>query len=176
MAGLAGATFLAAWASDENDRRLDVVLSTPVSRARWAIKSGLGVMAGIGVFVVVLALFVIAAVASQGGDIVAPVAGSAILGVAAAGFAGIGFAVGGLVRSSLAAPVAAAVVIATFVLDTLGSALDLPDAVLDLSIYKHLGQPMAGTYDVVGIVVAAILAIGGLLVGAWGLHRRDVGR
>ena len=55
MAGLAGATFLAAWASDENDRRLDVVLSTPVSRARWAIKSGLGVMAGIGVFVVVLA-------------------------------------------------------------------------------------------------------------------------
>lgn len=176
MAGLAGATFLAAWASDENDRRLDVVLSTPVSRARWAIKSGLGVMAGIGVFVVVLALFVIAAVASQGGDIVAPVAGSAILGLAAAGFAGIGFAVGGLVRASLAAPVAAAVVIATFVLDTLGSALDLPDVILDLSVYKHLGQPMAGTYDVVGIVVAAILAIGGLLVGAWGLHRRDVGR
>jgi ABC-2 type transport system permease protein len=76
----------------------------------------------------------------------------------------------------LAAPVAGAVVIATFVLDTLGAALDLPDAVLDLSIYKHLGQPMAGTYDVVGIVIAAILAIGGLLVGAWGLQRRDVGR
>ena len=61
-------------------------------------------------------------------------------------------------------------------LDTLGSALDLPDAILDLSLYKHLGQPMAGTYDAVGIVVAAILAIGGLLVGAWGLQRRDVGR
>lgn len=176
MAGLAGATFLAAWASDENERRLDVVLSTPVLRVGWAIRSGLGVMAGIGLFVLVLAIFVIVAVASQGGDIVAPVAGSAILGLAAAGFAGIGFAVGGLVRSSLAAPVAAAAVIATFVLDTLGAALDLPDAVLDLSIYKHLGQPMAGTYDVVGIVVAAILAIGGLLVGAWGLQRRDVGR
>lgn len=176
MAGLAGATFLATWASDEGERRLDLVLSTPVSRVRWAIRSGLGVMAGIGVFVLVLALFVIAAVASQGGDMTAPVAGSAILGLAAAGFAGIGFAVGGLVRSSLAAPVAAAVVIATFVLDTLGAALDLPDAVLDLSIYKHLGQPMAGTYDIVGIAVAAILAIGGLLVGAWGLQRRDVGR
>lgn len=176
MAGLAGATFLAAWASDENERRLDLVLSTPISRARWALQSGAAVLTGIGVMVVVLGLFVVAAVAPQGGDLTAPVAGSAILGLAAAGYAGIGFAAGGLVRSSLAAPVAAAVVIATFVLDTLGSALDLPDAILDLSLYRHLGQPMAGTYDVVGIVVAAILAIGGLLVGAWGLQRRDVGR
>ncbi len=176
MAGLAGATFLAAWASDEGERRLDLVLSTPVSRAGWALRSGLGVMAGIGVFVIVLGAFVIAAVASQGGDIGAPVAGAAILGLAAAGFAGIGFAAGGLVRSSLAAPVAAAAVIGTFVLDTLGAALDLPDVILDLSIYKHLGQPMAGTYDIVGIAVAAILAIGGLLVGAWGMQRRDVGR
>jgi ABC-2 type transport system permease protein len=176
MAGLAGASFLAAWAGDEGERRLDLVLSTPMSRVRWALRSGLSVMAGIGIFVSVLAGFVIAAVGSQGGDITTPVAGSAILGIAAAGFAGIGFAVGGLVRSSLAAPVAAAVVIATFVLDTLGAALDLPDVVLDLSIYKHLGQPMAGTYDVAGIVAAAILAIGGLLVGAWGLQRRDVGR
>ncbi len=176
MAGLAGATFLAAWASDENERRLDLVLSTPVSRIRWALRSGLSVMAAIGVFVIVLGLFVTAAVAPQGGDITAPVAGSAILGLAAAGFTGIGFAAGGLIRSSLAAPVAAAAVIATFVLDTLGTALDLPDVILDLSIYKHLGQPMAGTYDVVGLVVAAALAIGGLLVGAWGMQRRDVGR
>jgi ABC-2 type transport system permease protein len=176
MGGLAGATFLAAWASDENQRRLDLVLSTPISRARWALRSGLSVMAAIGVFVIVLGIFVTAAVAPQGGDISAPVVGSAILGLAAAGFAGVGFAAGGLVRSSLAAPVAATVVIATFVLDTLGTALDLPDAILDLSIYKHLGQPMAGTYDAVGIAVAAILAIGGLLIGAWGLQRRDVGR
>jgi ABC-2 type transport system permease protein len=176
MAGLAGATFLAAWAGDENERRLDLVLSTPISRARWALRSGLSVIAAIGVFVIVLGIFVTAAVAPQGGDISAPVAGSAILGLAAAGFAGVGFAAGGLVRSSLAAPVAATVVIATFVLDTLGTALDLPDAILDLSIFKHLGQPMAGTYDFVGIAVAAILAIGGLLIGAWGLQRRDVGR
>ncbi len=176
MAGLAGATFLAAWASDENERRLDLVLSTPVSRAGWALRSGLAVIAGIGIMVMVLGLFVIAAVGSQGGDITAPVAGSAILGLAAAAFTGVGFAAGGLFRSSLAAPVAATVVIATFVLDTLGSALDLPDAILDLSLYRHLGQPMVGTYDVVGIVVALVLAIGGLLVGAWGLQRRDVGR
>ncbi len=41
--GLSGATFLAGWASDEGRRRLEVVLSTPRSRAAWAMRSGLGV-------------------------------------------------------------------------------------------------------------------------------------
>ena len=92
------------------------------------------------------------------------------------GLCGIGLAVGGLVRSSLAAPVAALAVLATFVLDILGPALKLPDAILQLSIYEHLGKPLAGSYDPVGIVIAAVLAVGGLLVGAWGLQRRDIGR
>ncbi len=106
----------------------------------------------------------------------APLLGIGVLGLATAAFAGVGLAVGGLVRASLAAPVAGALVIATFLLDTLGEALDLPDAVLDLSLYRHLGQPMAGAFDPVGIVAATILAVGGLLVGAWGLRRRDLDR
>ena len=85
-------------------------------------------------------------------------------------------AAGGLVRSSLAAPVAAFAVLATFVIDILGPALKLPDPILQLSIYQHLGKPLAGSYDPVGIAIAAVLAVGGLAVGAWGLHRRDVGR
>jgi hypothetical protein len=35
---------------------------------------------------------------------------------------------------------------------------------------------MAGTYDWVGIAVGGLLAVGGVLLGAWGLQRRDVGR
>jgi len=175
LGGLAGATFLAGWASDEGRNRLDLVLSTTVSRVGWGLRSGLGVMASIGLFVVALGAFVAVAVATQGGNVADPVLGAGILGLAAAAFTGIGFAAGGLVRASLAAPVAAFVVIATFLIDTLGAALDLPDAVLQLSLYAHLGQPMAGIYDAVGIVIAAVLAVGGLVVGAWGLRRRDVG-
>jgi polyether ionophore transport system permease protein len=175
MMGLAAAGFLAGWSADEGDRRLDLVLTTPVSRAGWFIRSGAGVYAAIAVASGLLGLMVAIAVATQGGDIGGPVAGAAIVGLAAAGFAGLGLAAGGLIRSSLAAPVAAGAVIVTFLLDTLGSALDLPDPVLQLSIYAHLGQPMAGTYDAIGVVVAAGLAVGGLLVGAWGLHHRDVG-
>ena len=174
--GLAGASFLAGWSSDEGRRRLDLVLAAPLSRTRWAIESGLGVIAAIGVMSVVLAIFVGVGIASQASDVVDPVLGVGVLGLATAAFAGVGLAVGGLVRASLAAPVAAGLVIATFLLDTLGEALDLPDVVLDLSLYRHLGQPMAGAYDPVGIVVAAVLAFGGLIVGAWGLQRRDLDR
>jgi ABC-2 type transport system permease protein len=175
MVGLAGVTFLAGWASDEARRRLDVVLTTPLSRMSWLIRSGLGVYAAIGVTAGLLGLVVAIAVAAQGGDVSGPVLGAVILGLASAGFAGIGFAVGGLVRSSWAAPAAAIAIVATFVLDTLGEALDLPDVIMELSLYGHLGQPMAGSYDPVGIAVAAVLAVGGLLLGAWGLQRRDVG-
>ena len=57
-----------------------------------------------------------------------------------------------------------------------GAALKLPDAILELSLYKHLGQPMAGIFDPVGLVVAAVMAVGGLAVCTWGLTRRDIGR
>ena len=174
--GLSGASFLAGWASDEGRRRLEVVLSTPRSRASWAMRSGLGVMGAIGVVTLVIALIIGIAVVTQGGDVVDPVVGIGILGLAAAAFTGVGLAVGGLVRSSLAAGVTGVLIVATLLLDTLGAALKLPQWILDLSLYKHLGQPMAGSFDPVGLVVAAIITVGGLVVCTWGLTRRDVGR
>ena len=174
--GLSGATFLAGWASDEGRRRLEVVLSTPRSRASYAMRSGLGVMGAIGVVTLVIAMLIGLAVVTQGGDVVDPVIGIGILGLAAAAFAGVGLAVGGLVRSSLAAGVTGVLIVATLLLDTLGAALKLPQWALDLSLYKHLGQPMAGIYDPVGLVAATVMAVGGLLVLTWGLTRRDIGR
>jgi putative exporter of polyketide antibiotics len=174
--GLAGASFLAAWASDEGRRRLEVVLSTPRSRASWALRSGAGVVAAIAIVATIVAAMIGIAVASQNGDLGAPIGGIAVLGLASAGYAGVGLAVGGLVRSSLAAVVTAFLVIATFVIDTLGAALKLPDPIIQLSLYKHLGQPMAGIFDPVGIAVAAAMVIVGVAVCAFGLTRRDIGR
>jgi ABC-2 type transport system permease protein len=176
IVGLASASFVGAWSSDETGGRLAVVMSAPISRVRWMLSSGSAVMAAIGVMTLVLGVILAAAIATQGGDLVGPLGGVAVLGLASAGFAGVGFAAAGLVRASLAAPVVALLVIATFLLDTLGAALDLPDEVLQLSLYRHVGQPMAGIFDPVGVVVAAVLATGGLILGAWGLQRRDLDR
>ncbi len=156
--GLAGASFAGAWSSDETGGRLAVVL------------------AALALTGVVLGAIVAVAVATQGGEIVEPLAGVAVLTLAVGAFTSVGMAVGGLVRASLAAPVAGLLVIATFLLDTLGAALDLPDAILDLSLYRHLGQPMAGEFEVTGLVIATMLILGGLAIGAWGLQRRDLDR
>ena len=174
--GLAGASFLAGWATDEGRRRLEVVLSHPRSRASWAFLSALGVLAAIALMCAVVAVFIAAGVASQGGDVWPPVVGIAVLALAAAAFAGVGLAAGGLIRTSLAVGVTGSLVIATLLLDTLGAALKLPDWVLDLSLYRHLGQPMAGVVEPFGVAVAAVMAIGGLILCTLGLRRRDIGR
>jgi ABC-2 type transport system permease protein len=176
MTALGAATLVSGWSSDETGGRLAVVMSAPISRVRWMLQSGLGVMAAIAIMTFALTALVAVAVLSQGGDTATPIGGSLILGLAAAAFAGVGLAVGGLVRASLAAPAAAFMAIATFVLDLLGPALKLPDPILELSLFKHMGQPMAGVYDPVGIVAATVLAVGGLALGAWGLQRRDLDR
>jgi ABC-2 type transport system permease protein len=174
--GLAGASFLAGWASDEGRRRLEVVLSTPRSRPSWALRSALGVLAAVGVVAVIVAAGIGISAAAVAGDVVAPVEGIGVLGLAAAAFTSIGLAAGGLVRTSLAAGVTGFLVIATFLIDTLGAALKLPEWVLDLSLYKHMGQPMAGAFDPVGLVVATVMVVGGVAVCVFGFTRRDIGR
>jgi putative exporter of polyketide antibiotics len=70
----------------------------------------------------------------------------------------------------------AALTVGFYLLDFLGAALDLPEEILWFSLSRHLGQPLIGEWDVPGMVACAALAIGGMLVGAWGLSRRDVAR
>ena len=103
-----------------------------------------------------------------------PMLGSAALGLYAVAIVGIGFAVGGLWRTSLAAEIAALVVVATYLIDLLAPALKLPDWVHQLALTAHLGQPMIGAWDPVGIGLCLVIAIGGILLGAWGMARRDL--
>ncbi|MET0489612.1 MAG: ABC transporter permease subunit [Acidimicrobiales bacterium] len=176
LIGLAGAAILAGWSSDETEGRLDTVLSAPISRAGWFVRTGLGVYLAIAVATAVVAILLAVSVLAVGGAIGDVIAGTAILGLAAAAFTGIGLAAGGLRRLSVAAPVTAVVVLATFLLDLIGTALHFPDAIVELSLTTHLGQPLVGTYDPVGIVAAVALAVAGLAIGAWGFQRRDIDR
>ena len=176
--GLAGATFLAGWASDEGQAPArSRPLDPAIARLRGRSAAGSGSWRAIGVVTLVIALLIGIAVVDPGrrrGRRRSPASASS--GLAAAAFAGVGLAVGGLVRSSLAAGVTGVLIIATLLIDTLGAALKLPEWVLDLSIYKHLGQPMAGIFDPVGIVVATVMVVGGLALCAVGFTRRDIGR
>jgi ABC-2 type transport system permease protein len=174
VAGLGASTLVAGWASDENDRRLELLLASPLGRARWAISGGLGVLGGIAVMTAVAMAGIALGVASAGTDVLTPTAGALVIGLYAAAVAGIGFAVGGFVRNTVAGEVVAVVVIATFLVDFLAPLLNLPDWVHQLALTSHLGEPMVGIWDPVGMAFCAVVAVAGLLLGAVGMQRRDI--
>ena len=174
LVGFAAATLISGWASDETSGRLEMLLATPMQRARWAMSSGLGVYAAIVALTVLLAVGIGVGAGSSGGDATTPMLGTIVLGLYAAALAGVGLAIGGLVRAGIAAEAVAALVIAMFLLDLVAPALRLPDWVNQLALTAHLGQPMIGAWDWVGIAACVVLAVGGLLLCGWGMSRRDV--
>jgi putative exporter of polyketide antibiotics len=177
LAGFATATLVRGWASDELEGRLEMLLSTPMSRAAWALRGGLGLYAAIALFtLVVMAGIGIGSLSAGGGDVATPIVGTLVLGLYALALAGIGIAFGGLVTTSFAGEIVALLVILTFVLDTLAPALQWPDWIQQLALTAHLGRPMVGIWDWAGMALLAAIAVGGLLLGTWGIVRRDVQR
>ncbi|MES2209142.1 MAG: hypothetical protein V4515_03030 [Chloroflexota bacterium] len=176
MVGLAASVFVAGWASDEGDRRLEVILAAPLGRIGWAVRSGLAVFGAIGITTVIMAAGVAAGAAIQGSDPVEPAIGILVLGLYGMALGGVGLAVGGLIRPSLAAPVTLVLGLGWYLLDILGAILKLPDFVVDLALNRHLGQPIIGVFDVAGLLASAVLAFGGLAIAAIGIQRRDLGR
>ena len=175
-AGLAAATFVSKWASDETDGRLEEVLAAPMSRARWVIAGGIAAILAVVVMTVVLALGIGLGAAGGGATAGDAMLGSVSLGVFAIAIVGIGVAVGGLWRTSLAAEIAALFVVATYLVDLLAPGFKLPDWFHQLALTAHMGQPMIGHWDPVGIVACVVIAVGGIALGAWGMTRRDVAR
>ena len=174
LAGFAAVNLVAGWASDESSGRFEMLLTAPVARARWAFSTGLGLMAAVVILSALIALGVGIGSAAVGSDAATPMLGTVVLGLYAAAAAGVGLAVGGLVRSSVAAGTVAVLVTLTFLDDTFAPGLKLPDWVHQLALTSHLGQPMIGGWDWSGIVACLVLAVGGLILSAWGLSRRDV--
>jgi putative exporter of polyketide antibiotics len=152
-----------------------MLLTTPVGRSRWAIRSSIGVLLAILVMTLVVALGVGIGAVAAGSEALTPILGTLVLGSYAAALAGIGFAVGGF-RAGLAAEVVAVVVIAMYLIDLLAPAFGLPDWVHQLALTSHLGQPMVGAWDWAGMALCAVIALGGLLIGARAIDRRDVAR
>ena len=175
-AGLAAATFVSKWASDETDGRLEEVLATPLARARWVIAGGFAAIVAIVLMTAIVAVAIGLGASAGGATPGNALLGSASLGLYAIAIVGVGVAVGGLWRTSLAAEIAALAVVATYLIDLLAPPLKLPDWVHQLALTAHLGQPMIGQWDVPGVIACLVIAVGGILIGALGMTRRDIAR
>ena len=152
-AGFAGATFVSKWASDETDGRLEMVLATPISRARWVDRRRHR-----------------RDPRRRRGD--RAVRGrdrprrrirrpgrrpsrcsarprSACTRSRSSASVSRSAACGGR-RWPPRSP--SLVVVATYLIDLLAPPLHLPDWVHQLALTAHLGQPMIGEWDPVGVV------------------------
>jgi ABC-2 type transport system permease protein len=174
LAGLAAATLVSGWASDETSGRLEMVLATPLSRARWALSGAAGMLVNVAVLSAFIALGIALGVGTSGSDLATPVVGSLILGVYAVALIGIGMAVGGLLRTGWAAPGVVIFIVASWFVQLLGPILGLPDAVRDLALTSHFGQTMVGVWDAAGVVAALAIGIAGIAAGTWGFSHRDL--
>lgn len=174
LAGLAAATFVAGWASDETSGRLEMVLATPLSRLRWALAGGVGMVANVAVFLALTIVGIALGVASSDSEVTTPASGALILGVYALALIGIGMVVGGWLRTSWAAPFVVVFIVATWFLQLLGPLLGLPELVTDMAITSHFGQPMVGVWNLAGVVAALAIGVGGIVLGAVGFARRDL--
>ena len=146
-AGFAAATFVSKWASDEGDGRLEMVLASPLARARWVVAGGASALLAIVVMTILFAAGIGLGSAVGGLPSGDAILGCAALGLYAAAIVGIGVAVGGLWRTSIAAEMAALVVVATYLLDLVAPPLKLPDFLHQLALSAHFGKPMVGQWD-----------------------------
>ena len=173
-AGFAAATLISKWASDEDEGRLELVLSTPMARARWVIAGGVAALIAIVVTTVLFAAGVGIGAAIGGLSAGDALVGSASLGLYAAAILGVGFAVGGLWRTSLAAEMAALVVVVTYLLDLVAPALGLPDADPPARPDQPLRQAHDGRVGCGRHRGLRRHRRRRILLGAWGMHRRDI--
>ena len=174
LAGLAAASFVGGWASDETSGRLEMVLATPLSRVRWASAGGVGMLVNVAIFTALIAGGIGIGVSTTGSNVATPVIGSLVLGLYAAALVGIGHAVGGVLGTRFASTAVIVFVIVTWFVQLLGALLKLPDFVRQLALTSHLGQSMVGVWDLSGIVACVLLAVGGIAVGTLAFARRDL--
>ncbi|HLA16064.1 MAG TPA: ABC transporter permease subunit [Candidatus Limnocylindrales bacterium] len=174
LLGLGAAAIAHGWGADERDGRLEVILSAPISRVGLAVRSGVGTYLAVMTMAAVMAAPIAIGTIARGDDPGGPIVGFIVLGVYATALAGIGLAVGGLLSPRWPGIVVGLYVIGSFLLEVIGTPLKLPDTILDLSLARHLGRPMVGDYDEVGLALFAVLILGGLALCAVGFRRRDL--
>jgi ABC-2 type transport system permease protein len=174
VVGLAGAAIAHGWAADERDGRLEIILAAPIRRLAWALRSGAGALGAAFLVGLLVGLLMGAGAAIAGNEPVPVFTGGVVIGLYGSAIAGVGLAVGGLLRPAWAGPAAGGLVVGFYLLDLLGAILGVPDWLADLSLVRHLGQPIAGVLNWPGMALCIGLAVGGLVVAAAGMARRDL--
>jgi ABC-2 type transport system permease protein len=160
---------------EEASWRIEHLLVRPLSRSRWLLTRTLVAAAAVALAAALAGLVAWLATAAVGTPIgvadgllaavnVLPVAWLAL---------GIGVAVVGL-APRLTGPLTFGLVLGAYLLDFVGGMLELPEAVLDLSPFRHIAAVPAADMSAGPLVVMLVLTVALVAAGALRFRRRDL--
>jgi ABC-2 type transport system permease protein len=169
-------TQVARWSSDDNEGRLEMELSAPVTRT-WVVleRAAALVLRMAGVILITSLAFDLGAATAN----VTIEAGSLTVASLLLIPFGMSFAAIGAVLASQA-PRAAVAVLATYtfaayILTELGPLLKWPDWALKLSVFSLYGTPLTSGVDWTGLWIMSAITVVGFAVATLLMQRRDVG-
>lgn len=162
--------------AEESDGRAEPLLAAPVDRLRWAgshlVFALLGPTLGLAAFGAATGLAHGLNTGDLGRDLPRVLAAALVQLPAVWLFAGLAFALFGLLPRLAAG--AFAVLLASLLLGWLGGELQLSRWVLDLSVFNHIPQLPGGEVTVLPLAALTVTAAALILLGLYGLRRRDM--
>lgn len=162
-------------AGEERSGRTEAVLATAASRTRWFLAHAVQALL-LPVLLMVLCGLVITAAGRGAAEMpqLGVMIGAGLAAVPAAWVCvGVALALAG-VRARFA-PLAWGLLAVLFILGDLGTLLQFPTALVDLSPFAHLSQLPGGTFDVLPALVLVGIAAALTAYGVLAHSRRDIG-
>ena len=169
-------TQVARWSGDDNEGRLETVLSAPISRTRVVLERALALVLRTAILIAATSLAL--ALGTQTAQIQLDPASlaraSLVLVPFGVSFAAIGAVLAGRVPRATVA-VLTAFAFGSYLLTELGPLLRWPAWALRLSIFSLYGAPLSGGVDWTGLWIMSAVTLMGFAAGAVLMQRRDVG-
>src|SRR5207245_5340836 len=165
------------WSADDREGRLEMILSTPVSRSRVVIERAIALLIRMAVIIAVSSatLYLGAAVANIHFE-AGPLTVASLLLIPF----GLSFVAIGAVLASRAPRITVAVLVTftflSYLITQLGPLLKWPDWALKLSVFTLYGTPLTSGVDWTGLWIMTAITLAGFGTAALLMQRRDVGR
>ncbi|HYM51759.1 MAG TPA: hypothetical protein VET65_14470 [Candidatus Limnocylindrales bacterium] len=169
-------TQVARWSSDDNEGRLEMILSAPVSRTRVVLERAAGLLVRTALIIAVSSLGLYAGAASA--SIMLNPGSLTVASLVLIPF-GLSFAAIGAVLAGRAPRAAVGVLSAyaflSYLLTELGPLVKWPDWTLKLSVFSLYDSPLTNGVDWTGLGIMSAVTIAGFAIGTVLMQRRDVG-
>jgi ABC-2 type transport system permease protein len=165
------------WSADEDEGRLEILLSTPQSRpavllGRFAALATATVIVGVVTLVTASVAASIGGVALDGGNLAAATLGMIPLGLL---IAAIGYLAAGWLRTAADTGLLSFLLAAWFFISFIGPDLKWPDATLRLSPFYYYGTPLLHGMALANLAVVIGVGAIALALGSLRFARKDIG-